>query len=251
MRDGERTRIEFPSGSAYDGQVIVEDAAERRHYLPDQNTIRVLPARRDEGLAKLRTLMRDGGVTAQPGERIAGYPTVEVTGKDTVGNVVQRFAIEPESGMVLRYQLYDATGTELGGFAYSKVDLSPGAFAPTLFQIERRGAKLITPYDQLRILAKRAGYPPVSLPPSSGYRLDTVRIVKLEDGRVLAQNYVGPGGRLSLYELQAAVSPARLRRQGGRVLNTLSWTANGTTFVLVGPQDDATLARLKGTLESR
>ena len=37
----------------------------------------------------------------------------------------------------------------------------------------------------------------------------------------------------------------------GRVLHTLSWSAGGITYVLVGPQDDATLLRLKGLIEAR
>lgn len=248
MREGPRTRIEFPPGSAYTGQVIVEDAQERRHFLPKQNQVRVLPVRRDEGLQRLRALIRDGLLTTEPGERIAGYATVEVTAKDAAGNVVQRLSIEPDSGMVLRQRHYDATGTEIGGFVYSKVDLSPNTFAPNLFKIDRRGAKLVTPYDSLKSLAKKSGYSPVSLPPSSGFRLDSARLVDMPEGRVLAQNYVGPGGRVSLYQLRAAVSPARLRRQGGRVLHTLSWPAGGVTYVLVGPQDDATLTHLKSLL---
>lgn len=251
MRDGLRTRVEFPTDGPFAGQIIVDDEKERRHYLPGPNQVRVLPARREEGLQKLRALVRDGGITTEPGDRIAGYSTVEVTARDKAGNLLQRLAIEPESGMVLRRRIYDATGTEIGGFVFTKVDLSPAAFAPSMFKIERRGANVITPYDQLRTLAKQTGYPAASIPPSSGFRLDAVRQVKFPEGKVLAQNYVGPGGRVSLYELQAAVSPARLRRQGGRVLNTLSWMANGTTFVLVGPQDDATLARLRALIETR
>ena len=47
-RDGQRIRLEFPEGSDFAGQVIVENASERKHYLPATNEIRILPPRKDE-----------------------------------------------------------------------------------------------------------------------------------------------------------------------------------------------------------
>ena len=248
MRDGPRMRIEFPSEGAYAGQVIVEDPSERRHFLPESNEVRVLPTRREEGLQRLRALVRTGGVTTSPGDRIAGLPTVEVFVRDAAGNPIQRLSIEPESGMVLRRRVYDATGVEVGGFVFTRIDLSPGAFDPAIFRIERKGVTTTTPLDALRRLARKSGYAAVSLPESTGFRLEGVRVARLPEGDVLVQTYLGTGGRLSLYQLRAAVSPDRLRRQGARRLNALSWAEGGATFVLLGPQDDATLARLRKSL---
>ena len=246
MRDGPQIHIEFPEGSPYSGQVIVENLTERRHFLPASNEVRVLPPRREGGLQRIRALVRNGRVSTEPGERIAGFPTVEVVIQDGAGNTVQRLAIEPGSGMLLRQRFFGPTGMDIGGFVYSKVDLNPGSLDPALFKIERRGVQVTTPWDTLRKLARKSGYLPLGLPASTGFRLDSVRLAKLEEGAVLAQNYVGPGGRLSLYQLEAAVSPTRLRKQGKGVLHTLSWMNGGRTFVFVGPQDAATLAKLKG-----
>ena len=248
MRDGAQTRIEFPAAGAFRGQVIVEGAKERRHYLPEENEVRVLPPRREEGLQRLRALARSGAVAVEPGERIAGFPTVGILVRDAAGNPLQRLAIEPKTGMVLRRRLYNATGTEIGGFVYTKVDLNPRAFDPSLFRIERKGAQTTTPWDTLRRLARREGFAPVGLAESTGFRLDEARVRRLPEGNVLVQNYVGPGGRLALFQFRAAVSPERLRRQGRNVLHNVSWTTDGTTYVLLGPQDEATLARLKGAV---
>lgn len=248
MRDGPRLRIEFPSKGAYAGQVIVEDGKQRKHYLPATNEVRVLPTRREEALVRLRRLARNGKVSTEPGDRVAGIPTVEVVARDAAGNLLQRIAIDPESGLVLRRRVYGATGNEIGGFVFTKVDLSPEPFDRSLFRIERRGAKVTTPWDELRRVAARGGFAPIGLPASTGFRLDTVRLARLPDGPVLLQTYMGPGGRLSLYQVKAVVSPDRLRRQARGGVRTLSWSADGRNFVLLGPQDEATLAKLKATV---
>jgi hypothetical protein len=248
MRDGPLLRIEFPTRGAYAGQVIVENGKERRHFLPTTNEIRTLPTRREEALQRLRRLARTGKVETEAGGWIAGLETIEVVARDGAGNLVQRIAIDPNSGMVLRRRVYDATGTEIGGFVYTKVDLNPGPFEPSLFRIDRRGAQMTTPRDELRKIASRSGFAPLGLPESTGFRLDTVRLAKLPDGPVLLQTYIGPGGRLSLYQVKAVVSPERLRRQARNGVHTLSWSADGRNFVLLGPQDDGTLAKLKASV---
>ena len=245
LKDGPRLRIEFPSGSGYAGQVVVETAKERRHFLPGPNEVRVLSARGEEGLRRLRALARAGAVTTAPGERICGFPTVEATIRDAAGNPLQRLAISPASGLVLRRRVYDATGVEVGGYVFTKVALDPPPFDPALFRIERKGVRRTTPWDALRRLAKKSGFAARGLPESSGYRLDGVRLAKLPEGDVLVQNYIGPGGRLTLDQLRESVDPDRLRRQGGRRLGVVSWTEGDIVYVLIGPQDAATLDRLR------
>lgn len=248
LRDGPRTRIEFPSGGQYAGQVIVENAKERRHFLPASNEVRILPPRREEGIERLRRLARSGKVTTEPGGKVAGVSTVEVLASDAAGNPIQRLSIDPNSGLVLRRRVYDDTGVEVGGFVFTKIDLTPEPFAAALFRLDRRGAQVTTPWDLLNRLAKRNDFAAVGIPASTGFRLDAVRVAKLVEGGVLVQIYIGPGGRLSLYQLRAPVDPAVLRRQSRGTVRTLSWTSDSRTFVLVGPQDDATLARLKGAV---
>lgn len=246
-RDGPRVRIEFPSGGPYAGQVIVENASERRHFLPKTNEIRLLPPRREEGLQRLRAMARDGRVSVEPGERIAGHATVEATVRNQAGDLVQRLSIEPSSGALLRRRVYDLTGAEVGGFVYTRIDLNTGPLDAALFRIDRKGAHTVTPRDMLLRLARRGKFRAVGLPASTGFRLDSVRLQDASGNPVLVQNYTGPGGRLSLYQLRATVSSDRLRRQAAR-WHSLSWNEGGLTFVLIGPQDEATLKRLKGTV---
>lgn len=251
MRDGPQIRIEFPREGPYSGQVIVENGDDRRHYIPRTNEVRVEAAKREEGLQHLRQLARDGRVTTEPGGRVAGYDTTTVVVRDAAGNPLQRLAIEPESGMVLTRQVYDATGVQVGGFEFTSVNLSPASFDSSLFRIERKGVQTTTFWDKLQTLATRNGYRAVGLPESTGFQLDGVNFNrKLIASGVLVQNYTGPGGgRLSLFQLREAVDPTSLRNKGGRrLLHSLSWTDGGITFVLLGPQDDATLARLKGAI---
>lgn len=47
LRHGLRSRVEFPPGSAFAGQIIVEDGKNRRHFLPAQNEVKVRPMRPD------------------------------------------------------------------------------------------------------------------------------------------------------------------------------------------------------------
>lgn len=246
VRDGPQIRVEFPRDGAYSGQVIVENGTERRHFNPATNEVRILPARHDEGLQRLRAIARTGGISVAPGERVAGYATTEVLVRDAAGNPLQRLSIEPESGMVLRRIVYDATGLQVGGFVYTRVDLAPGNLDPALFRIERKGVQTTTPWDALRRLARKNGYAAVGLPESTGFRLDAVHMARPAGTPALHQVYVGPGGaRLSLIQLRGPVEVGELRKKR---LNALSWTDGGLTFVLLGPQNDAALARLRAAV---
>lgn len=252
MRDGDRLRIEFPKGSPYSGQVIVEQGGQRRHWVPAENQVRLLPARREEGLQRLRALARSGRIEVGPGERLAGYATREVTVRDGAGNVIQRLSIEPRTGAVLRRRIFDAVGTEVGGFVFTQIDFSPGQWPATLFQIERKGAEMVTPWDQLRRLAKRQGFSPVGLATSTGYRLDNVRIAKLADGPVLAQTYTSAGGRVSLFQLHTQISPERLKLLLKRgTLRSRSWTTGGRSFVLMGSVSEAELDKLRAAVSTQ
>jgi hypothetical protein len=106
FRDGDRTRVEFPEGSKFVGQIIVEDTGGRKHYFPDRNEVLVLPPRREESFDRLlRLVMRAKGkkvgLTVAAGDTVAGFQTRQVVVSDESGNVTQRIFIEPKSGVVL------------------------------------------------------------------------------------------------------------------------------------------------------
>jgi hypothetical protein len=243
-RDGPLLRIEFPGDSPYKGQLIVETSTERRHFLPDKNEIRIQPPRREDSLARLvRIASKRDKFTISTGSdaSVAGLPTTQIVVSDKSGNVLQRLFIS-KGGIVLRRQMLDPVGTVVGGFEFEKIDLTP-KFAAGSFELERRGVKMIRPEDSLRDLATANGFPVAYLRPSTGVSLQFSRLTKFGDKRVLMQFYAQQGARLSMYQVQADVSPAELSKFA-RDLNIYSWQSHGNTFVLVGSQDAADLRKL-------
>jgi outer membrane lipoprotein-sorting protein len=171
-RDGNRMRIEFPAGSSYSGQVIVETKGERRHYFPDRNEIQVSPARREEAFDRLTRLGKSTKYSFSVGaeEMIAGIAADHIVVSDRSGNISQRLFIDPHSGMVLKRKLYDDVGTQIGFFEFKSIDLSP-RLSHDVFQIVRKGAKVVHPVDLLKRIAGPAGFLTAYVKPTSGYAL--------------------------------------------------------------------------------
>jgi hypothetical protein len=254
IRDGSRLRIEFPSDSPYAGQIVVEDGRVRRHFYPDRNEIRILPPRREEVMGRLHRLVKGGGrkfsFVTGTSTNIAGVMAQPVSVQDAEGNVLQRLYIDPRSGVVLKRVLFDHVGTPRGSFAYTRIDLTPN-INPSVFQINRRGARIVTPTDALRELVKDGPFVFRMLPPSTGFRLDFSRQIRPEGKPVLMQIYAGRGGRLTLFQLGATVDEKQLKRFGRGQFNTHSWQEDGRSFVLVGPLAQDELARLATRVQDR
>lgn len=247
-RKGDLTRIEFPKGSEYEGQIIVEDAEQRRQYLPDTNEILLLPARREEAFDRLKAMMgaiRSGQVrvSASPGGLVAGFRTEMVAVSDLDGNPLQRLWIEPNSGMILKREMFDRVGTRVGFFEFRNAELNP-RFRPEEFQIQRRGADEVSPEMQLRRLARSSGLPVKLIPAGQGFRLESVRLQRLAAQSVLVQAYVGRNGRLSLFTLKGAVDRQQIRRLAQGDFNVHVWSEEGATFALVGELSPVQLAAL-------
>ena len=249
-RDGDRSRIEFPRDSEYAGQVIIEDGDNRRQFLPDTNEILVLPARREEAFERLRAMVesvRSGQLMllAAPGGVLAGFRTEMVSVKDHDGNLVQRLWVDPRSGMILKREMFDRVGTRVGYFEFMTAQLNP-RFRPEEFQMQRRGAQEISPEMQLRRLARAAGLPLKLIPAQHGFRLESVRVMRMAGEPVLVQSYVGRNARLSLFTLKGHVDPARIRRLAQGDFRIHVWSDKDTTFALAGdlsPEQLAALAR--------
>ncbi len=249
LRDGPRTRTWFPSASPYAGQVIVETPRERRHYYPGRNEIYVTPPRREEAVARLMRLGRRSGirVTVKDGPAIAERPTVQVSLLEGSGNPIQHLWIDREQAVILKRELFDAVGTRVGFFEFTDIDYRP-RINPGDFELDRKGAKVVTPVDQLARLAKQGGLNAVRLPDSEGYRLEWVR--RLPGGRVtvIQQAYSKGDVSLSFFHAGAEVNLPMLRRtQKG--FESFSWTQQGNTYALlgnVGADELRRLARLLG-----
>ena len=254
LKNGIKTRIEFPDDSQYKGQIIVDDGHQRLHFFPDRNEIDAEPAhvRENHPMAKmvpegahmrpkLTRDIADGGI-------LAGWATQVVTVSDPRGNVMQKMWIEPNSGVVLKRVLFDDVGTQVGYFEFTKINFSP-TFAPGDFRIDRKGAVLVTPVMQANRLAAKIGLSSVSVPPTSGFLLQNSRTIHPDNVDVLSQTYVGETGRFTLFQLRGPVNQNRLQRFANGRLSTYSWKRGPESFALVGDLGEDKLreiARLLG-----
>jgi len=253
-RDGTRVRVDFPTGSSYSGQVVVEDGGQRRHFVPEANEIRILPPRREEAFMRLVREVSRGGrakrIGVAGGETIAGRNTQQIIVYDRDGNVMQRLFLDTETGALLKRQMYDAVGTEVGMFVFTEIDFHP-KIARGTFRLERKGAKIVTPYDELLRTADKEGFDALSLPRSTGYKLDFVKTFDAAGNRVLLQVYNSPQAKLSFFQIKGLVPQERIDRFARGDVKVKSWQDNGRTYVLVGALDEEALSRLMGVLRSR
>jgi len=253
-RDGLKTRIEFPQGSKFSGQIIVEDEKGRKHYFPDRNEVLVLPPRREESLDRLIRLVKRAqdkkvGLSSSQGQRVAGLLTNQIVVTDGAGNITQRIYIEPKSGIVLKRELFEAGGSRWGSFEFSQIDLDPPPFDGSLFQFERRGVHVVTPRDELKKLVAGKEFSPVWLPPSTGFLLEESHLDKIESTPALIESYVKKGdyqgtAKISVFELVGAVDPEQFRKFNRDEYHAASVQKEGKTFVVVGSLDEDSLKQL-------
>lgn len=257
IRDGPNSRTEFPPGSPFAGQVIVETGRERYHYFPDLKEVHVQPARRKEMMSRLFDIKfmrgRDKGVklsTAQ-GPVVAGIRTEQVVFSTGSGSVIQRVHIDPRSGVVLKREMFDHAGAPVGGFEFTRINLNPPPFDPRIFRIHVPGAKWLRQEDLAARLSKQNGFLFLTFPGSEQLVLENSRLFDIERIPVLAQMYNSPKGRISLFQIKGDIEPQRLRRFARGEFNTHAWKFQGRNFVLVGEQDAAELQRLAKRLTER
>ncbi len=245
--DGPRTRIEFPDGSPMEGQIVVETPQERREFFPRTNTIRVSDGRGSD-FSRMPSLLRRMGprikVTEGDVVTISGRRAKEVKFTDPEGNTRQIVAVDTETGLILRRQIFDFVGTLIAGFEFTKISYRD-EIDPRLFKLNRAGAKVEMPLDELKRLAAKHSFAVAYLPAATGYRLEVSRVMTPPSGKILLQLYRGPEGRVSLFQTSSEISPDRLRQFGKQDVETRSWSSGGRYFALVGNVPPSTLDRLK------
>src|SRR5207253_2737633 len=183
---------EFPGESPLHGQVIVETATERRHYIPERNELQILPPRREEAYGRIAQMVANRKVVVNEtsGGNVAGLATELVSISDQKGNVLQKLWIEPKTGMILKRELYDRGGTMHASSEFTQVNLRP-LIHPTDFLLDVKGANVLTPEIVLNRLIRRGGYQNVRIPRGGPYRLEIVRQQKIAEQDVLVQQYTG------------------------------------------------------------
>lgn len=249
LRDGPLVRTEFTSDSPNAGQIIVENGRKRKQFMPATNEIQVLPGRREEMIGRLRMMFKqiaEGAMTIKSGntETVADHRAQAFSFEDRAGNTVQKLWIDPETGMILKRELFDPVGTRIGFFEFTRINYTP-KISREDFEIRRKGAVEVTPDDQVVRMAKRLGLPPARIPEGEPYVLEIVRPLEMGGVKGFMQTYFGERGRVSLYQIASDIDPKRLTRLGGvSNLKTHSWHAGSRTFVLVGDVPQAELERL-------
>ncbi|HTQ09674.1 MAG TPA: hypothetical protein VMI31_06345 [Fimbriimonadaceae bacterium] len=233
LNDGMRSRIEFPEDSPLHGQIIIETASERLHYIPGRNVIERGPPVVDEAYARLAQRAANGNVvvTEVPGGAVANVPTELVTLTNKQGETLQKLWIEPGSGMILKRELYTRGGVLSASFEFTQVNLNP-RIDPTDWNLPR-GARIVTPEIKLVELIRRGGFADVRLPADSPYKLEAARVQKIADRQVLVQQYAGNGRRVVLYQTKAAVDPGQFVNLPNGV-RTFAWRSGASSFVLMG-----------------
>jgi negative regulator of sigma E activity len=166
---------------------------------------------------------------------------------DRDGNTIQKIWIEPNSGVMLKRELNDRTGNPMGGFEFVKVNFKP-KFDPRDFEINRKGAVVVTQADFARRTAQEHGFSSRLLQPSTGWKVEHSRLLRRPQEPVLAVGYVSSSGRLMIFQHKGQLDSRRLEEMARGEANIHVFTQGGETFVLVSDLPKTTLERLAATL---
>jgi outer membrane lipoprotein-sorting protein len=238
LRDGPRMRIEFPKGSPFEGQIVVDDGVKRLTYNPKTRATHESPAKPEDGIIK-RLAGKGLSVKIEPGGRIAGYQTQQIEARSPQGALLLRAWVDPTRGAILKRELYDAQGRRIALSEFTEVRFGV-PIPPGSFTIDPRDPLV----DDLQRACRTAGFEPVRLPENTGYRLKKVQ--GRTNGRIpmVTQTYAGNGTRLSLILVGGTVDPNRLKKFSNNKLNSITWRTGMTTAVLIGEVSDTELGRL-------
>jgi outer membrane lipoprotein-sorting protein len=251
LRDGSNTRVTFPEDSHNAGQIVVENARERLHYFPSLNEIEVLPPRPDEAFGIANSIkQRHLQFSSSKGDIVAGRQTELGTISGPKGKLLQKLWVDPATGLVLRRQLFGPKGELTGVSEFRKVVYNVRS-KPSDFTINIPGVSRVTPSDRSARLARNYHMAAVKIPPALGFQMESVRILHKVGNDVLHQVYIGPRGRLSLFEVNGVVDLNGMRQADQRGFHYHSWSLDGKSYALVGNYGDDDLRRVARSLGER
>jgi len=247
LRNGRQERIEFPADSAFKNQVIVDNGTERKRYLPRKNQVTVQPSFQDEalnGLVDRNGRMRKRRVELANGGAIVGINTIRADIETAKGQVRQQLWIDPSSGAVLKRVGYDAQGQEVAGFQYTAINYNPRLNSQQ-FELNPKGAIIITPMDDLVRIAHRLGLPDYALDGNSRFKLISARRIDKGNIPILSTLYQGPHGeRVSVFELIQSVDENKLRATAGKGSNVKVIQIGVVNLAIIGPMTASGLNQL-------
>lgn len=250
IRSGAKERIEYPSGSPYSGQIIVNDGSLTRHYNPRRMTIDQKPSPNQFGfLRSIITRYRRSpeSVQIESGSSIANQPTTLVTLLDLSGVPTQRLWLDNRTGAILKRIGYDTSGNEVAGFTYSQISYG-GSFPASTFELNVSGAKIEKPIQNLKRLSRNFGIDAIELPESSGFSLVSCNIAKRAGHRFLVQVYSGTRGPLSLFIVKGPVNGATLRAKAAARSNVSVTKWGELSVVMIGNYPEQELEQFSSEL---
>lgn len=254
LRDGHKVRVEFPNDSPYAGQITIETPEKRLQYLPGPNEIRQMGGRRfDMGFRKPdgnESSTSHFAYSTQPGGKVAGHTTTRLEIRSKKDNrVYQRLWIDERKAMVLKREMFGPRGDAMGGYEFSSIRYDI-RIPSSAFEINRPGAKLVTPETELRRIAQELGIAPLRIPSSEALDLVSVRKFTVDGQTLLRQSYSGSLGRVSLFLVKGPFKRDWIRGLQSDRLAVHTGTKNGVSYVLIGDTKGEVLKRMASSLSS-
>lgn len=251
ISDRDRHRTEFGADSSAPGQIVVDNGKKRLVFNPKANEIQVLPRNREDFLGRLRGLGEGptgGGieVVREPGTNIAGRRTDILAIKERKGNVLQKMWVDLDSGVILKREAFDLSGRRVALMEFSKINFNP-KISDEDFKITRPGARIIMPEGLLKNLAAKEGFIANHLTDNE-FELESVRVRKMGDVKVLIQLYGSMQGKVTLFQFKGDADRNRLSKFGGRMGQSYLWTDDGVSYVLLGNVPEERLIKLSRKL---
>lgn len=238
---GPWVRIDYPAGSPYAGQVVIDTPKERRHFMPSRGETWTSQPKFDLRLERVAHLYRLGRLKLSTGEvqTVATLPTRLLLVQLPNGAVVQRAYVHEPSGLVLKREMIGPGGQAMGGYEFTQVKLKAG-LSRRDFQLP--DAKVVTPDDRRRVLVAEHGFADrvVVIP---GYRLDSADVFDRDGTKTLVLSYAGLAGRVSLFQSRRPIDGRRLRRFSGPGSASHAWQEGSVHFVLLGDADESVLRK--------
>lgn len=254
-REGENLRVEFSKDSKYTGQIIIESGGFRRHFFPDRNEVKESPVSTKRQFDMGRMLRGPGkGGQMKPqisdGGMVAGFRTQKMSLSDAQGNRMIEVYADPKSGLLLKRVVFDPTGTVSGSFEFQQVNLNP-TIKPTAFVLNRKGAKIVRPLDDLRRQASELGVPALTFADNAGLQLEGVNTRSMRDSKTLTQMFSMSENRYTLFMTKSDIPQDQMKRFQRGELRTYVWQLNGVTLVLMGMDSEDALKKMSRKIVDR
>ncbi len=255
LRKGDLLRIEYPAGTPYEGQIIVENSGGRYHYLPAEKIIRKTPRRSGSGVLEMNAWLGPRGpfsgrveIKTYYGGRVAGVKTTYAKLKRSDGKTFLKLWVDEDKGCILKREMFDGHEKSIGGWEFTDIKYDP-KLDRSIFALSIPGVPILTVADEMRKLARELGMKPYQLRESSGFTL--IRVHKFDSEKIqsLMQIYTNGKVRLSFFQVKGELDGDRLKKQAGDRANVYVWKRDGASFALLGDLEEDDLKSLARNLK--